>query len=245
MEPLSILIIGDSCNDVYTYVKSNRLAPDKPVPVVEVIDKTYTPGMAMNVYKNLESFGANVDIITNDGWENFIKERIVDKNSNHMFVRIDKGNVTESFQFDVSLILSYDTIIISDYDKGFLKTTDIEDICVVHPQVFLDTKKVLGPWAQDAKFIKINNYEHDRSEEFIKSSLQEKVIQTMGGDGCLYQGVNYPVEKVDVMDVSGAGDTFLAALVYDYTTNHSIEEAIQFANRCASLVVRKQGMTTV
>ena len=39
------------------------------------------------------------------------------------------------------------TVIISDYDKGFLTAEDIEYIYTNHPQVFLDTKKILGNWA--------------------------------------------------------------------------------------------------
>ena len=45
-----ILVIGDSCIDIYSYCKSTRLAPDKPVPVLEVIETIETPGMAFNVF---------------------------------------------------------------------------------------------------------------------------------------------------------------------------------------------------
>ena len=50
-----ILVIGDSCIDSYAYCRSTRLAPDKPVPVLEVLDTVNTPGMAYNVFRNVIS----------------------------------------------------------------------------------------------------------------------------------------------------------------------------------------------
>ena len=72
-----------------------------------------------------------------------------------------------------------------------------------------------------------------------------KVIKTMGGQGCEYRGKIYPVDKVDVLDVSGAGDTFIAALAHKYTRIVDIEKAINFANYCASQVVQMRGTTTL
>ena len=42
-------------------------------------------------------------------------------------------------------------------------------------------------------------------------------------------------------DVSGAGDTFLAALAYGYMKKNNLESAIKCANICASIVVQKSG----
>ena len=61
----------------------------------------------------------------------------------------------------------------------------------------------------NAKFIKINEHEYERSGSYV-DSLENKVIKTMGGQGCEYRGKIYPVDKVDVLDVSGADDTFIA-----------------------------------
>jgi D-beta-D-heptose 7-phosphate kinase/D-beta-D-heptose 1-phosphate adenosyltransferase len=44
-----------------------------------------------------------------------------------------------------------------------------------------------------------------------------------------------------VFDVSGAGDTFLASLVYGYLQTFTYEDALIFANKCASIVVQKSG----
>ena len=239
-----ILIVGDSCLDVYSYCSASRLAPDKPVPVLEVLSRTETPGMAHNVFCNVGSLGVFCDIVTNLNWQEVIKNRYVHSSSNHMFMRVDTAPTIE--RIDLSkLSLDYETIIVSDYDKGFLLYDDIEYICSSHPQVILDTKKVLDTWAMNAKFIKINNYEFDRSKKFIEQNMKSKIIQTMGGEGCFYNGKLYPVQKMDVIDVSGAGDSFMAALCVKYTQTSDIEQSIEFANQCASEVVKHRGTTII
>lgn len=240
-----ILVIGDSCLDVYTYCKTSRLAPDKPVPVLEKIRTIATPGMAHNVFRNVHSLTTSCDLITNLNWKEVQKVRYVDEKSNHMFMRVDSAEKINMISHE-SLSFEYETIIVSDYDKGFLSEEQIEYICSNHSQVFLDTKKVLGDWAKNAKFIKINNYEYERSQKFIDGQINDKIIKTIGGDGCEYQGKLFPVKKkVEVMDVSGAGDTFMAALAVNYTDTYNIESAINFANECASEVVQHKGVTII
>lgn len=238
-----ILVIGDSCLDVYTYCKTSRLAPDKPVPVLEKIKTVATPGMAYNVFRNVHSLTESCDLVTNNNWQEVQKVRYVDEKSNHMFMRVDSSQEISRINHE-SLSFEYESIILSDYDKGYLSEEQIEYICSNHPQVFLDTKKVLGDWAKNAKFIKINNYEYERSQRFIDSHIDDKIIKTVGGEGCEYQGNLFPVKRrVEVLDVSGAGDTFMAALVVNYTDTYNIESAINFANESASEVVKHRGVT--
>ena len=67
----------------------------------------------------------------------------------------------------------------------------------------------------------------------------------MGADGCEYMGVQYIVNRVDVKDVSGAGDSFMSGLVARYCMTNDIEESIKFANQCASEVVKHRGVTVI
>jgi D-beta-D-heptose 7-phosphate kinase/D-beta-D-heptose 1-phosphate adenosyltransferase len=55
----------------------------------------------------------------------------------------------------------------------------------------------------------------------------------------------YPVEKVQIRDVSGAGDTFLSGLVAEYVLTNNIEKSILFAQQCATVVVQKPGVSTI
>lgn len=238
-----VLIIGDSCKDIYTYCDVKRLSPEKPVPVLEMDHVEEAPGMAMNVYRNVCSMmpKKKVDVITNDNWETITKNRFVDEKSNHMFLRVDTPQSVERIDVLRISLKEYQHVIISDYDKGFIHWDDIDYICANHSSVFLDTKKELDYWARDAKFIKINNYEAERSDHFVRV-FEDKVIQTLGGDGVMFDGEMYPVkDKVETLDVSGAGDTFLAALVVRYSQDKNIISAIKYANRQASKVVSKRG----
>lgn len=239
-----ILVIGESCKDIFVYCDANRLCPDIPVPVLSIKNKTENEGMAKNVQRNIKSF-MDCDILTNNNWEDISKTRYIHNESNHMFIRIDTPHNIEKINLK-NINYNYDIIVIADYNKGFLSESDIELICENHPLVFLDTKKILGNWAKKAKIIKINNHEYLNSEKFIDNELFNLIIRTKGSEGCYYQGNNIPViNKLEVKDTSGAGDSFMAALVVKYYETNNIKKSIIFANECASKVVSQRGVTTI
>jgi D-beta-D-heptose 7-phosphate kinase/D-beta-D-heptose 1-phosphate adenosyltransferase len=239
-----ILVIGESCRDVFVYCDSFRLCPEAPVPVLNIIDQRENPGMSGNVRRNIESISGKVDICTNSNWYEITKTRYVHREINHMFFRVDSMQKIE--RVDISKInFDYDAIVISDYNKGFLTTEDISYICDNHSNVFIDTKKTLGDWIRKAKFIKLNDVEYENSKQFLTKELSEKIIHTMGGLGCEHQGKIYPTKKVEIKDLSGAGDTFLSAFVVKFLKNNHVGESIRYANQCASKVVSQRGVTTI
>ena len=88
-------------------------------------------------------------------------------------------------------------------------------------------------------------FQFKNSEKFITGKLQNKIIRTRGLDGCDYQGTNYPVEKIDVRDTAGAGDSFMAALVAEYLNTADIVTSIISANIAASKVVQTRGVGVI
>ena len=64
-------------------------------------------------------------------------------------------------------------------------------------------------------------------------------------DGCVYRAEHFPVKKVDVHDVCGAGDVFLAALIVRWLETSNMQLSIKTANNCASLSVTKLGCYTI
>jgi bifunctional ADP-heptose synthase (sugar kinase/adenylyltransferase) len=239
-----ILIIGESCRDIFVYCDALRLCPDIPVPVLNVINQAENAGMAKNVQRNILSKVNNCDILTNDNWVNITKTRYVHEKTNHTFFRVDAPHNIKPINLD-DIDYNYKIIVISDYNKGYLSENDVKIICKNHDCVFIDTKKVLGNWAKDAKFIKINDFEYQSSKNYISEELKDKIIHTIGGEGCEYQNKQYKVKKVDVKDTSGAGDSFMAALVVNYLQTSNIEEAIKYANLCASEVVKHRGVSLI
>jgi D-glycero-beta-D-manno-heptose-7-phosphate kinase len=76
------------------------------------------------------------------------------------------------------------------------------------------------------------------------------LVITLGEDGMLLSShgriiKTIPTAAREVYDVSGAGDTALAALVLALTAGAKLEDAAQFANAAAGVVVGKLGTATV
>ena len=155
---MKILVIGDSCTDIFKYGKVNRLAPEAPVPIIVPFRTSSNPGMAGNVVENLVALGAQADLITNK--IEIRKIRYVDEKYNQIIIRVDENDTCQPAD-DIEIELGkYDAIIISDYCKGFLKEKMIEAISRNKDcPIFLDTKKILGDWCNDIDFIKINHQE--------------------------------------------------------------------------------------
>jgi D-glycero-beta-D-manno-heptose-7-phosphate kinase len=208
--------------------------------------------MAGNVITNLQALG--VATITLHNSENVVKTRYVDDRSGQILLRVDendkvqriKPNVLKQITNNELYGIKLDAIIISDYDKGFLDEEDIEFICKNNSNVFIDTKKIIDEWIQYATFIKINHVEYDRTEYTLKHlDIEDKLVITLSSKGCQHKGKIYPVDKVQIRDVSGAGDTFLSGLVAEYIRTKDIEQAILFAQECATIVVQKPGVSTI
>ena len=102
--------------------------------------------------------------------------------------------------------------------------------------MFIDTKKTDLARFEGA-VVKINSLENS-----LAKTLPSQCIVTLGKQGCEYAGQIYAAPQVEVVDVCGAGDTFLAALVYQYLKTNQIPEALLFANRAASVTVRHMGV---
>jgi len=232
---MKVLLIGDSCEDRYFYGDVKRLNPEAPVPILEYRRGVTSKGMVWNVRENLRSFG--VEVYTSTHPEEIIKTRYIDEKSNQQIMRYDEEPKIEplSFDFPTEWNNLYDALVISDYDKGFLTTEKIFELTsrFVGP-VFIDSKKTNLP--SDA-YIKINELEYER----MAYCNYENLIITRGGDGAEYKGDLYPAEKVNVFDVVGAGDTFLATLTYGYLKYGRIDKAIPLANKAAAVAVSHRG----
>lgn len=236
-----ILVIGESCRDIFVYCEAPRLCPDIPVPVLNIKNQTENVGMAKNVQRNIMGYVTNCDILTNNNWQNITKTRYVHEKTNHMFFRVDTPHNIKRINLD-EIDYNYKIIVISDYNKGFLTESDIEEITKRHSCTFLDTKKTIGQWAKNCTYIKINDFEYSNSIHNLTDEINSKIIHTMGGDGCEFKGKQYKVKKVDVKDTCGAGDSFMAALVINYLHTNEIVTAIKFANDKASKVVTQIGV---
>ncbi len=227
-----VLLIGDSCTDEYVYGTCDRLNPEAPVPILNFNRKETNKGMAWNVRENLMSFGIEVCILTNE--EPITKTRYIDERSNQHILRLDDESPLKPLDYEIPQE-EFDALVISDYDKGLLTTQKIcELVSEFEGPVFLDSKKRVLP--SQGCFIKINE-----TEKGLLTGDYNNLIVTKGSGGADYDGVNYPAEKTKVYDVVGAGDTFLAALVYFHLLYGRIDRSIPYANKAASIAVQNFG----
>ena len=234
---LNILLIGDACEDTYTYGYVNRISPEAPVPVFEPRYTIHQDGMAGNVCKNLEALGCNVNYLHGKTSK---KNRLIDERSKQQLLRLDNDYTSDPIRFDSDIPDIYDAVVVSDYNKG---TVDYELIETLRDEfaglIFVDTKKT-DLARLNGCYIKINALEKSRA---ISLPDADKLIVTHGGDGAEWNGWVYAAETAgDVTDVCGAGDTFLAALVYKFLETNHMPDAIKFANRAAAVTVQHVGV---
>jgi D-beta-D-heptose 7-phosphate kinase/D-beta-D-heptose 1-phosphate adenosyltransferase len=238
-----VLIIGENCIDIFVYGHSKRKSPEGAGPVFTPIEEVYADGMAYNTSNNIIAMGLDVDIITNT--EEIIKRRYLDIDTNHLFLRVDENDRVSQYDINELPDLSnYSAVLISDYHKGFLTEDDISYIAERHPLVIVDTKKILGEWCKEINFIKINRTEYLNNAEVINNNrwLVDKLLITFDKDGTIHKGVRYPAENVEVVDICGAGDTFIAGFTKEYIKSGDIDKSIVFANKAASIVIQKKGV---
>ena len=237
LKKFNILLIGDAGNDVYTYGYVNRISPEAPVPVFQPHYTINHDGMAGNVRKNLEALGCTVNFLHGEVSK---KNRLIDHRSKQQLLRIDHDVESKPITFETAIPPVYDAIVVSDYNKGTVDYQLIEDLVKeVNVPVFVDTKKTdLARLA--GCYIKINALEKSRATSLPDS---DHLIVTHGGNGAEWNGWVYPAEIAgDVTDVCGAGDTFLAALVYQFLVTNSLPDAIKFANKASAVTVQHVGV---
>lgn len=232
-----ILLIGDSCLDEYYYGSCERLSPEAPVPILKINHWQVKLGMAANVKDNLESFGCDVDFMT--GGKKSIKRRYIEEKSNQHIVRVDEDKISPPFNPELKSLelYQYDAIVISDYNKGYVTYDNVLALKeLFRGPIFIDSKK------SDLKqfegcYVKIN--EHERKNSISTCS---NLITTLGSKGARFQEEIFETEKVEVNDVCGAGDVFLAALTYFFLITNDIRESIKYANKFAGISVQHNGV---
>ena len=233
LQQLSVLLIGDSCIDIYQFGDVKRISPEAPVPIITPSHSVEKFGMASNVKTNLEKLGCKVTSILPE--IKSVKTRLIDNASGQQILRMDQDALTEPpLKF---LCHNYDVIIISDYDKGFVTDDLIQEVLdqSICP-VFLDTKKTdVSKYSR--AFIKINELEYNSLN--VKTN---NIILTRSSKSVIYNNIEYEVPTIPVSDVTGAGDTFISTLAAIYGITNNIGEAIEYAIKASSVTVRELGV---
>jgi len=154
-----------------------------------------------------------------------------------------------------------DVVILSDYGKGGLAhiVRMIELAKAAGKRVLVDPKgddysryrganvvtpnraelrEVVGTWKDEADLVRrAQELRAQLGLEALLVTRSEQGMTLFRADGVL----NVKAEAREVYDVSGAGDTVIAALGVMLAVGASMEEAVRLANRAAGIVVGKLG----
>ncbi len=248
-------------------VVNNLLSLGADVNVASVIGDDEN---ALWITTRLKEKGIDTSLIIKEkGRYTSKKTRII--SSNQQIVRFDKesrGDISKESEDRIISLLDdrYDIILLSDYAKGVLSDSLTKKLIFFANEknipIFVDPKgksyeKYTGATlitpnkkeAIEATGIDITNDEElYGAGEYLRKEFDIKnVIITLSENGmAIFDGDMTKISTVakEVYDVTGAGDTVLAALGYGVSCGLSLVEAARLANFAAGVVVGKVGSAT-
>jgi D-glycero-beta-D-manno-heptose-7-phosphate kinase len=167
-----------------------------------------------------------------------------------------------------SLVPTVDAVLIQDYNKGLIQPELVEwllNLCREHDVLTaVDPKRehffayhgvdLFKPNVKEARQALQAELSVNATLEEIGRTLREKLdcrhlVITRGAEGMMAFDPDVihriPTEVQEVVDVSGAGDTVIAALVLGLLSDATLVEAARFANSCAGLVCQELGAVPV
>ncbi len=159
-------------------------------------------------------------------------------------------------------------IIVSDYKKGVLTKRVMQELIAFARSksipVFVDPKGADHTIYHGADYIKPNRGELElltgskcsnfdevqRAVQLLSNATGANILVTLSQEGMilfLRDGNQYALPTVarEVYDVSGAGDTAIAAFAFAISLNSTPEEAAKFSNIASGIAVSKLGTATV
>lgn len=195
--------------------------------------------------------------------------------SNQQICRVDRESDADAYTLDLDefgYLLSekakgVDAVIVSDYGKGFVTNEaltllrDSAHFIAVDPKpirpVQYVSPELLTPNRLEA--LELAGLSRESRAPFKQDEVVEKIFDrfspqmlaiTLGSEGMLLAENGkiksmIPTAAREVFDVSGAGDTVIASLTLGLVSGETFENAAQFANLAAGVVVGKVGTATV
>ena len=164
------------------------------------------------------------------------------------------------------IIANYDAVLLSDYGKGVLTAELTQSLITIannsNKKVLVDPKGLdyskykgaylLTPNKKEAsEATQINIHDNTTLTKAIKQlktkcDLDISLITLSEQGVAIYDNTlrTHPTVAREVFDVTGAGDTVLASLGFSLSCGLDIDDAVEFANLAAGVVVGKIGSAT-
>ena len=182
--------------------------------------------------------------------------------------RMDGRVLREMLSYIGDVLFGYDAVVISDYKKGVISAELIKEIVkkargrnifiAVDPKVghfhYYRHVSLITPNVNEASLasgieIKDEDSLAEAGRVLLRRIPCEAVLVTRGEQGMsLFRKVHVvhiPTAAKNVYDVTGAGDTVIAAFTLAYAAGATMEDAAVIANHAAGIVVGEVGTAVV
>ncbi len=242
------------------------------VSVSGIIGKDENAGIMNDCFKHVD---INTELMmVKDDYTTICKSRILAKgqqicrldhelnrqeieiNSNEIFEKIDNKD------------LKFDSIVISDYNKGMISESLVKKIVKLAQKHNISTivdpksdniKKYEGTSIitpnmnefkemTNSKQFKNNSEIVEKGKKLIADNNIKTLILTRSEEGMTMiqqdQVKHYPTKAIKVSDITGAGDTVVAAIAFGEALKFDFDTTINFANIAAGVVVSKVATST-
>jgi rfaE bifunctional protein kinase chain/domain len=213
----------------------------------------------------VDEAGVRANLHRDASMETTVKLRVVGRQQ--QLLRIDfetppSSEVLASKLADFEAALpGCDAVILSDYGKGGLEhiATMIDHARAAGKRVLVDPKgddysryrgahvvtpnlgelrEVVGTWRDEADLeSRVRKLRADLAFDAVLLTRSEQGMTLFDTQGVMH----VPAQAREVYDVSGAGDTVIAALAVMLAAGATLAEAVRLANRAAGIVVGKLG----
>lgn len=230
-------------------VAAARLGAD-----VNFIGKVGNDAFGDLLLKNFKEQGVSTDCILKEnavssGLANII---VSDKDNRIIIIAGANGKVDTRYIDGFKEEIASSDYVLIQFEIPKITIEHILDLChELHVPVIINPAPAMqleDKYWDKAAYITPNEHEAGRlfySTEKTLPGFHQKLIITNGSKGASYfndgRMITVPAQKTEVVDTTGAGDTFNGALAVALSSGEDIESAISFANKAASLSVRKLG----
>ncbi len=243
-----VVIVGDSCVDLYWVGVVSGLSAEAPVPVVKQTSSLALPGMAGNVQKLLQDLGGvETQLVLGPNPHLPIKNRLVTEDGTQL-ARWDVEDWCTPIPDGTTLIEDVgatSAVIISDYGKGAVDARLVKELRTFSEgsdvPLFVDTKSDPFVWIGLPNVTLFPNA-LEYAQWKAHYDWMPSVVYKHGASGMTYleygeAKFSVPARATQVKNVCGAGDSVLAAFTHAIVTGRSPEDAMYFAADCAGSFV--------
>jgi bifunctional ADP-heptose synthase (sugar kinase/adenylyltransferase) len=208
--------------------------------------------MAYNVYNGLSELFGTKAYVTESTIYSGTKIRFFDAEGKYLF-RIDQPATNYTYiNISNDVLERSDIFVISDYCKGAITPELLHKIIGTGKPVYIDSKRTdLHLFSASNVVFKINEVEYDKLNHTKKFNSCSMIV-TRGKYGSewlklnevgIFNSLYSQGYRVKEADVCGAGDMYLAGLVYGMHYNFkSKERAMAIANAYAAISVSHKGI---